>query len=183
MNGVSINVDLTKLTAFGHRLANAAKTMPGILAEVVQQIGPAATKAMQAVLPGQTGLSVGTIRRALHGKGAGASYVITSHGGDIRLKFFHARETRKGVTAAPWNARRLYPATFMRSGAFPNRQGFVRAGQVVRRIGRGKYPLEIVRSGLFIPEEMVTGSSAATFYATTDQALAAAAEQALLKAL
>jgi hypothetical protein len=179
--GVSINIDLTKLSAFGHRLASAAKDMPGVLAKVVQRVGPEATQAMQAVLPGQTGLGIRTIKRAVRGKGVGSRFEIKSHGGNIRLKFFHPRETRKGVTAAPWNSRRLYPATFMRSGSFPNRGGFVKAGQVVRRVGRGKYPLETVRSGLFIPEEMVTGASASAFYGTVDHELAAAVEAGLFK--
>jgi hypothetical protein len=113
---------------------------------------------MKAVLPGQTGLKAKTINKALKGRSSGATYVIQSHGGNIRLKYFGARETGAGVTAAPWNSRRLYPATFIKSGWWPNRVKPIAAGQVLRRKTAAKYPLEVVRSGLFIAEEMVKGA-------------------------
>lgn len=88
------------------------------------------------------------------------AYTIHTRGGDISLKYFKPRETRPGVSAAPWNSRRAYPHTFMRAGWWPRR--VVKGnwnGQVFIRTGAKKFT--IADSGLFIPSEIVQGASAA----------------------
>ena len=182
-DGISIKVDVRALSAFAGKLHAAKGNMPTALAGAVQKIGPIATSQMKRVLPAQTGLKFKTINKALKGRGAGMTFTIASHGGDIRLKFFQPRETSKGVTAAPWNSRRLYPATFIRSGWWPKRGKPVAHGQVMRRVGSSKYPIAVVRSGLFIPEEMITGNSAAVFYGTVDHQLAPAIEAVVFAGL
>jgi hypothetical protein len=181
--GIDIKVDVTGLAAFAGHLSAAKGKMPAALASAVQKVGPIATSQMKRVLPAQTGLKFKTINRALKGRSQGSTFVIGSKGGDVRLKFFGARETAKGVTAAPWNARRLYPATFIRSGWWPKRGKPVGHGHVFRRVGKSKLPIQQVRSGLFIPNEMVTGNSAVVFYGTVDAHLAPAVEAVLFNAL
>ena len=183
MSGVELHVDVTGLTKFASRLQAAKAKMPGALAKIVMQVGPEATSQMKRVLPAQTGLKFKTINKALKGSGRGSVYTIKSKGGDIRLKFFNPRETAKGVTAAPWNARRLYPATFIKAGWWPKRVKNVAGGHVMRRTGKGKYPIEVVRSGLYIPNEMVTGNSAVVFYGTVDARLAPVVEAIIMGAL
>ncbi len=178
-----IKVDVRGIAAFAGKLSAAKGKMPDTLSKAVQEIGPIATSQMKRVLPAQTGLKFKTINKALKGRATGATYTIASKGGDVRLKFFGARETAKGVTAAPWNSRRLYPATFIKSGWWPKRGKPVSGGHVMRRTGASKYPIEQVRSGLFIPTEMVTGNSAAVFYGTVDAHLAPRIEAALFAAL
>lgn len=180
---LSIKVDLDALNKFAARLQQANATMPGELAKIVQEIGPEATNHMKRVLPEQTGLKFKTINKALKGRGRGTRYEITSAGGDIRLKFFNARETAKGVTAAPWNQRRLYPGTFTRAGWWPNRTKPIGGGHVFQRVGAKRLPIKQVRSGLFIPNEMITGKSAVVFYGTVDARLGPALEKVLLKGL
>lgn len=181
--GIDIKVDVTGLKQFADRLSQAKAKMPGALSALVMQVGPEATSQMKRVLPAQTGLKFKTINKALKGSGRGSVYTIKSKGGDIRLKFFNPRETAKGVTAAPWNARRLYPATFIRSGWWPKRGKPVAHGQVMRRVGKSKFPITVARSGLYIPEEMVKGNSAVVFYGTVEARLAPAIEAILFKAL
>lgn len=181
--GIELKIDVTKIAGMAAHLEAAKHRMPQALAEAVMKIGPEATSQMKRVLPAQTGLKFKTINKALMGKGSGSVFTISSKGGDIRLKFFNARETAKGVTAAPWNSRRLYPATFIRSGWWPKRGKPVAGGQVMQRVGASKYPIKGVRSGLFIPEEMVTGNSAVVFYGTVDAKLAPAVEAVLFAAL
>jgi hypothetical protein len=181
--GVEIKVDVRGLAAFAGKLSAAKGHMPETLAAAVQKVGPIATSQMKRVLPAQTGLKFKTINRALKGRAQGANFVIGSKGGDVRLKFFGARETAKGVTAAPWNSRRLYPATFIKSGWWPKRGKPVGHGQVFRRVGKSKLPIVQVRSGLFIPNEMVTGNSAVVFYGTVDAHLTPAVEAILFAAL
>ena len=180
---ISMTVDVRGLTAFAAKLQAADKNIQPGLDKIVASVGPEATSQMKRVLPGQTGLKFKTINAALKGAMAGSRYEIKSKGGDIRLRFFNARETAKGVTAAPWNQRRLYPATFIRSGWWPNRKRPVSGGNVMRRTSAKKYPIEQVRSGLFIPTEMVTGKSAVVFYGTVDARLGPAVEKLLFSSL
>jgi hypothetical protein len=180
---LSMKVDVSNLAAFASRLQAAKKNIDPQLAKMVQEIGPEATGHMKRVLAPQTGLKLRTINAALKGRARGQTYEIYSKGGDIRLKFFNARETARGVTAAPWSQRRLYPATFIRSGWWPKRGKPVSGGNVVRRVGKAKFPIEQVRSGLFIPTEMVTGKSAVVFYGTVNARLGPAVEKILLGAL
>jgi hypothetical protein len=182
-DGLEIRIDAHQIAALGKHFEQAKAEMPKALAAAVTKVGPLANEAMKKVLPGQTGLKSKTINAALKGRSSGATYVIRSHGGDIRLKFFNPRETAKGVTAAPWNSRRLYPATFIRAGWWPNRKQAIAGGQVLQRVGASKYPLKVVRSGLFIPEEMVKGASASAFYGTVDAQLAPAIEAVLFAVL
>lgn len=179
----TIKVDIDPLAKFADQLQAAKHKMPGQLAAIVQEIGPEATHHMKRVLPEQTGLKFKVINKALKGRGRGTRYEIASKGGDIRLKFFNARETAKGVTAAPWNQRRLYPATFIRSGWWPNRKAPIGGGHVFARAGKSRLPIKQVRSGLFIPNEMITGKSAVVFYGTVDARLGPAVEKILFGAI
>jgi hypothetical protein len=164
--GLQVNIDARQIGAIGDRFAKAKAKMPAALAHAVSSVGPIAMGAMKRELPAQTGLQRKTIDKALKGTTRGATYVIRSKGGNIRLKYFRAHETADGVSAAPWNDRQVFPGTFIMAGWWPNRTKPVARGQVLRRKGKSKYPTELVRSGLYIAEEMVTGPSAAAFYNT-----------------
>lgn len=178
--GIALKVDISGLTKFANQLQGAKAKMPAALAYIANTTGPMAIAAMKDALPGQTGLKSKTIDSALRGVGGGAKYTIRSKGGDIRLKYFGAHETAKGVSAAPWNSRRVYPATFIKSGWWPNRVKPIANGQVLRRVGKSKLPVTVVRSGLYIAEEMVKGASAAAFYRTVDAFVPALAEGIIL---
>lgn len=171
-DGFQINYDLSGLKVISDKLREAGKQSPVILKAAIKHTGDKATSAMRSALVGQTGLKRGTLVRAVKGKSQGAGYVIKSHGGNIRLKFFNARETSKGVTAAPWNKRQLYPGTFIKGGRFPNRKTLKMGGQVMQRDGRSRTPIHGIKSGLFIAEEMVRGNSEAAFYTTLETDLA-----------
>jgi hypothetical protein len=181
--GLELRVDARQIAAIGKRFQDAKAKMPGALAAAVQHIGPYALGAMKAELPGQTGLKSKTVDKALKGASRGATYVIKSHGGDIRLKYFGARETAGGVSAAPWNDRKVYAATFIKSGWWPNRREPIAKGQVLRRKGESKYPMEVVKSGLYIAEEMVKDGCAAAFYNTVGALMPGALESVLFGAL
>jgi hypothetical protein len=170
---VSITYDLSQLKNIGNALSAAGSQMPLVLNRAVNHTGSKALTQMRRVLVDQTGLKRKTLLRAVKGTKAFGPrpYVIRSKGGDIRLQFFGARETRKGVSAAPWNERRIYPSTFTKGGRFPNRVGLNLGGVVMKRVGKHRKPLQTIRSGLFIAEEMVKGQSEAAFYATIDRDL------------
>ncbi|CUT12523.1 hypothetical protein BF49_3603 [Bradyrhizobium sp.] len=170
---LDMKYDLSGLKHISNALHAAGDKMPLVLNRAINHTGDKALTQMRSVLVGQTGLKRRTLVRAVKSTkafGAGA-YVIRSKGGNIRVKFFAARETRKGVSAAPWNSRRIYPGTFMKGGRFPNRVALKLGGAVLKRVGKSRHPLETIRSGLFIPEEMVKGQSEAAFFAVIDRDL------------
>lgn len=170
---MQITYDFTPLLKISNALHAAGKQIPLVLTRAINHTGLKARTQMRRVLVGQTGLKARTINRAVKSKNAssGGAFVIKSRGGNIRLKFFGARETSKGVSAAPWNARRVYAGTFMKGGRFPNRVGLSMGGAVLQRTGSGRTPLRSVKSGLFIPDEMVSGASEGAFYSTVDREL------------
>jgi hypothetical protein len=114
----------------------------------------------------QTGLKVGVTRKALRDTKASSSnleYKLTGRGGDIALKHFGARETKRGVSAAPFGQRTVFGGTFIKGGRFPNRVDIGKGGQVFQRTGGARFPIEKVKSGVIIPNEMVKGATAQTF--------------------
>lgn len=170
-------IETSSLSNLSKRLRNAADKNPDALRRAVNHTGDKARTAVRRVLVIQTGLKPKTINKAVQSTRASAkgnpSYVIKSRGGNIRLKYFAPRETRLGVTAAPWGKRKLYATTFMKGGQFPNRVALKLNGAVVMRAGRQRKPLVTPKSGLFIPKEMVTGASAQAFFDVVSTSLPA----------
>ena len=71
----------------------------------------------------------------------------------IALAEFHARQTRRGVSAAPWGLRRVFPHTFIVEKL---------GGQVFRREGGARLPIRKLW-GPSLPIELVRGASPAAF--------------------
>ena len=169
------------------------KTVDGAIARAVNHAGDKALTAVARALVAQTGLRRQTIAKALVVRKASAAkgtstYSIRSRGGDISLRYFGARETTSGVSAAPLGQRRVFTGTFMKAGRFPARVAVPGwNGQVFRRTGgktsTGKDRFEKVRSGVYIPEQMVTGASADAFRTTVAVDLPARLDHELRRVL
>ncbi|GAA3849518.1 phage tail protein [[Pseudomonas] carboxydohydrogena] len=185
MPGIDYRVDLSPLSKIGNALQAAGKQIPLVMTRAINHTGLKARTAMRRVLVKQTGLKARTINRAVKSTKSfnGSAFVIRSAGGNIRLKFFNARETRKGVTAAPWNERRLYPGTFIKGGVFPNRKDLGMGGQVFERTSRSRFPIKGKKSGLYIANEMVSGASHDAFYSVVNADLAPRIEHELYRVL
>lgn len=144
------------------------------LQRALNHTGAKAKTAVTKALTTQTGLKPAIIRRAvktLKGDAGSMSFTLRTEGGNVRLKFFGAKETQSGVSAAPWGARRVYGGTFMKAGwgnrwperfAKPNWNGqvFERAGGVTK-FGKAKFNNR--RSDLYIPDELLTGETLQAF--------------------
>lgn len=179
---MQINIETGALTALAGRFRRAGSAGELALARGLNKVGLKARTQMRRALVAQTGLKYGVLVRALRSKSASPgslAYQIKSKGGFIRLKFFGARETRAGVSAAPRGQRRTYSGAFIKGGRFPNRVPASRLnGHVFRRIGAGRLPIALVRSDVRIPDDMVSGASEAAFY-NSAQDMAGEAERAL----
>jgi len=182
-----LHFDMSGFKSASNEFANAAKQAPDATRRAVNHTGDKARTAMRVALVAQTGLKRKTMNKALTSKRAsskgGGSYTIKSKGGNVRLQFFKAKETRAGVSAAPWNARRVFASTFIKGGQFPNRVALNMGGAVLIRAGKARYPMKTIKSGLFIPEEMVTGNSAQAFYTTVERDLPARIAHEIMRSL
>jgi hypothetical protein len=137
----------------------------GIYARAINDTGAKSATATGRALATQSGVKarVGAkaVKKRDRASAGNLEFKIHVKGGDIRMKYFSPRETRKGVSAAPRNQRQIFGGAFMRAGWWPKR--VVKGnwnGQVFRRAGE---KFQVVKSGVFLPEEAVIGNTAATF--------------------
>jgi hypothetical protein len=136
----------------------SSRMRKGMALAVNHTLGKVETQVGRAVVK-QTGLKYGAVKSAMKRYSANASTLrgeIVGRGPYIALKEFGARKTKKGVSAAPWATRRVFPHTF-----------FVKAfgGNVFKRKGKKRFPIK----GLYgpaIPKEMVKDESARVFGVT-----------------
>lgn len=163
-----------------------------VLQRAVNHTGDKARTQVIRVLSKQTGLNYGVIKRAvktIRAYGASASsfvegrgsltYTMWSSGGDISLKYFKARETRGGVTAAPFGKRQLFAGSFMKGGHFPNRvnvrklNGHVYEPASPGRTGKSTWGRKVnfKDSGVIIPAEMIKGASLEAFQSVVNATL------------
>nr|USU31102.1 phage tail protein [Methylobacterium sp. OTU13CASTA1] len=178
MSGLTFSGD-GLLQRFSNQLGELGARAPVALARALNHTGAKAKTAVIRNLVIQTGLKRSVIVRAVKVQGARhgneqfkarntdrLTYTLTTTGGDISLKFFDPKETKAGVSASPRGRRQLFHGTFTKGGRFPNRKGPVMGGHVFTNVSmghawRGKVRLE--NSGVYIPDEMLQGASAAAF--------------------
>jgi hypothetical protein len=163
---------------------------PAILAEALNAAGEGLRRATVAAETGQTGLAEDVIERAQQTISASPgrlAFAIVARGGNIRLKYFGAREGGGGVTAHPWGQSRFYPGAFLTSGREPNRAPTPRLGGQVftatgvknaSRKGAGSWwrKIALTRSDLYIPTELIRGETKAAFETGAARALESVAQ-------
>lgn len=167
MSVVSVSMADQVLARFGNQLAAAgAGGAQAAMRRASMHTGAKARTQVARALVKQTGLSYGVMRRAVKIKpGDGLGFTLETKGGNVSLKYFKARETKAGVSAAPWNRRAVYAGTFIKSGwKWSSRRAVAKLnGHVFKRAGEGRLPIAKQKSGLFIPKEMLQGASVAAF--------------------
>ena len=155
------------LADYANRLEQlAAGSGRAMLAQSLNQAGAEIRHETVAAEAKQTALSGALIDRAQHAIDATAgslTYTITARGGDVRLKFFGAKENSAGVSADPWGRQTEYADAWIKGGFHGRRVDLGFGGEVKRRVGASRLPTKTVKSGLFIPTEMVKGQTAGVF--------------------
>lgn len=159
-------VDVRDLRRFENMLGALGDDGPKVINRALNRTGDMARTQVVRTLAKQTGLPQKTIRKAVKVKRSSwdsLTYTLSASGGDVALKYFKPRETRKGVTAFVRGKRALYESTFMKGGSFARgRVDLNMGGHVFLRVG-GRTDLEVQRSGVVIPAEMVDGATADAF--------------------
>jgi hypothetical protein len=152
--------DFDRLTAM---FASAGTNIKPALRRAINHTGDKARTQIGRALVKQTGLKYGKIREALHTSRAGSSltYLIVARDGYVSLKEFAARQTQKGVSAAPWGKRRVFPRTFIVASL---------GGHVFERKGPGRFPIRKLW-GPAIPVEMVKDQTKEAFETTVEAEL------------
>lgn len=183
MSGLVLQwTDKTAVKRFDRAMAMLGDQRFRIVANrAVNRAGDMARTKVFRALARQTGLRLRskdtksrTISKAVTTKRSAVAtltYRMSSTGSAISLMHFGARETRRGVSAAPFGQRRIFPGTFIKGGKFPDRVDIGKGGQVFQREGSGRMPIGKVLSDVVIPAEMVKGESAAAFNSTGARAL------------
>jgi hypothetical protein len=171
MSIASLEIDASQIEHLGALFKKAEKEAPAAIARAIRRTGDMTATQVVRSLTAQTGLKRQVIVRAVKKRPAGMTYSLQSRGGNVALKYFRARETRKGVSAAPWNARHVFMGTFIKGGRFPHRVGLNLGGQVFARTGAGRVPIVKQKSGLFIPKEMISGATKQAFLSTVASVL------------
>ncbi|MCW2319198.1 hypothetical protein M2322_004767 [Rhodoblastus acidophilus] len=149
------------------------------VAGVINKIGHEIHAGLIDPLKHQVGLHGSTIPRAIHDQPAGEgglAYTLMTRGGDISLHYFGAHEGGGGVSAHPRDQQMFYSGAFMLSGPRGKRAASPKLnGQVYRNVAGGKWggAIQKVKSGVFIPEEMVRGAARAAFERTVASRLPA----------
>lgn len=163
------------LTRFGNLTAALSDGEIGVIAtRALNHTGAKAKTQVTRALTKQTGLPRKVIVKALRvrkatggnpvrGTPGRLEYRLETSGGDISLKYFGARETKAGVSAAPFGKRAVFAGTFIMGGRFPGRVALNMGGHVFKRVGSGRIPIAKQDSGVVIPTEMVKGATAAAF--------------------
>ncbi|WP_039017541.1 phage tail protein [Halocynthiibacter namhaensis] len=160
-------VDVKGLKQFDNLLGALGQDGPKVVSRALNRTGDMARTKVVRELSKQTGLPQKTIREAVkvdRSSWQDLEYRLTASGGEMSLKYFKARETLRGVTASVRGKRELFEGSFIKGGSFDRGRVVAKGlnGHVFQRIG-GRTELEKLKSGVFIPVEMVEGATAKAF--------------------
>lgn len=136
-----------------------------IYSRAINDTGAKSATATGRALSDQSGVNKKVGRKAVakrtRSTPATLAFDIHVKGGEIRLKYFKPRETRRGVSAAPRNARQVFGGTFLKAGWWPKRVTKSNwNGQVFRMVGD---KFQVAKSDVVLPTEATAGQTADTF--------------------
>lgn len=161
---IAIDINTREIGRLADLLRQAAKIEPAAVARALNRTAEESRTAVSRALVAQTGLKYGEVRKALslwRASSGSLLAAIVARGSYVPLVKFGARQTGKGVSAAPWAHRRVFPSTFL----------IRRYGNVYARVGKPRFPLHKLY-GPAIPKELPKDQSRETFYAVAPAALA-----------
>jgi hypothetical protein len=166
MAGLNVRIDTREFNRLAARFDEAGVNIKPALSRAINHTGDKARTLVMRTVAKQTGLKYAKVKETVRTFRASVSrllYRIVSKGGYTSLKEFGARQTRKGVSAAPWNVRRVFPHTFIVPSL---------GGHVFERTGSARHPIRKLW-GPAVPAELVKDQSRAAFETLVDAELPA----------
>lgn len=155
-----ITVDARQLLRMAETFRKAGVETRPAEARAINHTGDKTRTRVIRALVKQMGTTYGVVNKALgrpiRANPASLAYVIRVKGPALSLKEFKARPTRKGVSAAPWGTRRVFPHSFIAPSM---------GGHVFVRTSRARFPVKKLW-GPAVPNELVRNQSKAAFEAT-----------------
>jgi Prophage minor tail protein Z (GPZ) len=156
MSGLDVKVDVRGFNRMAKQFASAGTNIKPALSRAINHTGDKARTQVTRALAKQTGLKYAKVRETLRTIPAAIGrlvYRIVSRGGYTSLKEFGARPTQKGVSAAPWGRRRVFPHTFIVTSL---------GGHVFERTSSKRFPIRKLW-GPAVPAELVKDQTKAAF--------------------
>jgi hypothetical protein len=173
---VTVSIDFTKSLS-GLFEQTGLKSVYAI-SKAIDEVGNKTKTQVIRAVARQAGVKYGAVSRVLYAKQAmgtgGGEYVLTARDTTLSLKEFAPRQTKAGVSAAPWGKRRIFPHTFIGPGGHVFARVIV-DGKRVKRLKIHKL------FGPNIPKEIVKDEAEQTFYRETEKLLGPAIEKWLLR--
>ena len=176
MSNVGITLDVEDMLKAAGVISGAANRTDDAARRAINRTGDQAFTVVKRVVARQMGIRVGVAADAMRRKRADygwLTYSIQAKGGYLSLKYFGARQTRKGVSAAPWNVRRIFPHTFIVKSL---------DGHVFVRTSAKRHPIE-KKWGPALPNELVRGETLKAFQETVVTVLPRRLEHELARLL
>jgi hypothetical protein len=162
---IELHVDTRELVDYAALYESISLKMANaIVPRALNHVGDTARTQVKRELAKQTGLTVTVVdksMRTVRAIPARQSYELVATGKPIPLREFAARQTRRGVSARPWEQRRVFPGTFIVR---------VLGGHVFRRAGRARLPI-VKLWGPSLPRELLRGKVPEVFKEVVSQRL------------
>ncbi|MFG1290631.1 hypothetical protein [Xanthobacter versatilis] len=114
-----MRVTVRNISALGDLASQLQGVTPQLLAQSVNRVmEPERTKVRRSLTKttGAPYQRVAQVTKTEMARPGRLEYRIEGEDSFLPLSVFGARETRKGVSAAPWRTRRVFPGTFMANG-------------------------------------------------------------------
>lgn len=187
-NPIEIRVDASQLELIEKKLGALSNRTDDVLRRALNRTGDMAFTQVKRAIARQMGMKVGDAAKSLTTRKASYAalrYSINAAGPYLPLKYFGARQLKKGVAATPWAVRRVFPHTFIVSSL--GGHVFERSGKRVRMTkgifkGRKRQRLRKLW-GPALPNELVKCETAKAFTDTVATVLPRRIEHELARAL
>ena len=145
------------LERYGNSLARLSDLqVKQVMARALNHEGDKGRTQISRALVTQTGIKYGLVMKGLKTIRASSSsleYKLVQKGDETNLNLFNARQMKSGVSAAPWNVRRIYPGSFT-IGKYANK--------VFKRTGPKRFPIRPLY-GPNLAREIVKGEAKIAF--------------------
>jgi hypothetical protein len=169
---IHTKLNLDAMEQFRAGFAKLGAEGPAIMATLLNEGGIVLRRETVAAETKQIGLPEATVDRAQKALPASAGslrFTTMVGGGNIRLKYFGAKEGGGGVTAHPWGQSTFYPGAWITSGPKGARAPSKKLnGQVFNASGSKRWWQKFtgpVRSGAYLPDELTKGETVEVFEA------------------